>query len=583
MRKILLTLSLLSSFFCVNIEALADTAYGFENNNTSEDGFPTSAGDGSRSISSTEHRTGSYSLEQNNNKTSEKRVQVQNLPATFKGGKQYVHYICYIKKTSDNSITLKTHQLYNGGAFASVSPSSAITTSWQRITGYGQKTGNTQDYTSTELRITTQTATSGDKVYLDDIVVYVTSDNVETDLTKPTSATSASATTSSISWTNGSDASTGIDSTLIFRRTSGSSDDLTLNDQGIYSIFSKRGATTDQSGNWTIVKSNIANDATSFSGTFSAGDRYAIVHRDLAYNYSTPTYVTITSASCSTPDAPSAMAASSTTSSGTTLTITDAANAASYDIYYSTSSTAPVAGTAATTTSTSKTKALTGLTASTTYYVWVRSVCDESNKSDWVALTGSTFTTLCTSHTVTAATNNVSYGTAAAASASVCEGSTTTVTATPKSGYSFVSWAVSGTGSSLSSTSTNPTTLTMGTANATVTATFGCATPSAPSALVASGTTSSGTTLTITDAANTNNYEIYYSTSSTAPEAGTSATETSTSKTKALTGLTASTTYYVWVRSVCDSTHKSSWTALTGSTFTTDAACTDPDLTITLN
>ena len=123
----------------------------------------------------------------------------------------------------------------------------------------------------------------------------------------------------------------------------------------------------------------------------------------------------------------------------------------------------------------------------------------------------------------------------------------------------------------------------MGTANATVTATFGCATPSAPSALAASSTTSSGTTLTITDAANTNNYEIYYSTSSTAPEAGTSATATSTSKTKALTGLSASTTYYVWVRSVCDSTHKSSWTALTGSTFTTDAACTDPDLTITLN
>ena len=578
MRKILLTLSLLSSFFCVNIEALADTAYGFENNNISETGFPTSTGDGSRSISSTEHRTGSYSLEQNNNNTSAKTVKVQNLPATFKGGKQYVHYICYIKKTTNNSITLKTHQLYNGSAFASVSPNSAITTSWQRITGYGQKTGNTSDYTSTELRITTQTATTGDKVYLDDIVVYVTSDNVATDLTKPTSATSASATTSSITWTNGTDANTGIQNTLILRRTSGESDDLALNDQGLYAV-----SATDQSGHWTVVSNSVTSAATSYSGTFSAGDRYAIVHRDLAYNYSTPTYVTITSASCSTPAVPTAVTASSTTSSGTTLTITDAANAASYDIYYSTSSTAPVAGTAANTTSTSKTKALTGLTASTTYYVWVRSVCDSDHKSTWTALNGSSFTTLCTSHTVTAATNNDSYGTADAASTTVCEGSTTTVTAAPKSGYSFVSWAVSGTGSSLSSTSTNPTTLTMGTANATVTATFGCATPSAPSALAASSTTSSGTTLTITDAANTNNYEIYYSTSSTAPEAGTSATATSTSKTKALTSLSASTTYYVWVRSVCDSTHKSSWTALTGSTFTTDAACTDPELTITLN
>ncbi len=78
----------------------------------------------------------------------------------------------------------------------------------------------------------------------------------------------------------------------------------------------------------------------------------------------------------------------------------------------------------------------------------------------------------CTSHAVTAASNNNTWGTAAAGTSPVCEGSTTTVTATPASGYRFVSWAVSGTGSTLSSNSTNPTTLTMGTADATVTATF---------------------------------------------------------------------------------------------------------------
>ena len=99
---------------------------------------------------------------------------------------------------------------------------------------------------------------------------------------------------------------------------------------------------------------------------------------------------------CSTPDAPTGFAAGSITSTGATFTITDAANAASYDIYYSTSNTAPDAGTAATTTSDSKTKAITGLTANTTYYAWVRSVCDASHKSAWVALSGSTFTTDCT-------------------------------------------------------------------------------------------------------------------------------------------------------------------------------------------
>ena len=75
-------------------------------------------------------------------------------------------------------------------------------------------------------------------------------------------------------------------------------------------------------------------------------------------------------------------------------------------------------------------------------------------------------------HSVTVTSNNGSYGTAAAGSATVAEGGTTTITATPNSGYKFDHWTVSGTGATLSSTSTNPTTLTMGTADATVTAYF---------------------------------------------------------------------------------------------------------------
>lgn len=75
-------------------------------------------------------------------------------------------------------------------------------------------------------------------------------------------------------------------------------------------------------------------------------------------------------------------------------------------------------------------------------------------------------------HNVTVGVNNALYGSAAAAETTVAEGSTTTITATPNSGYAFKQWTVSGTGATLSSTTTNPTTLTMGTANATVTAEF---------------------------------------------------------------------------------------------------------------
>ena len=304
MRKLfLLSLALMASFATC---AWADAAYGFENNATSESGYPTSAGDGERSISSSISRTGSYSLEQNNKNTSDKVVKLQNMSATFKGGKHYIHSIAYIRKNTSNNATLKGYSFYAGSEFGSQTASTALSSDWTRVVNKGQRTGNTQDYTSVELRYKTNTATSGDKVYLDDIIVYVTEGNDKTDLKKPGSATEPEATAVEISWTNGEDQSdsnngaTGIQNTLIWKRTSGSENDLTLNDQGVYSLTAKEGPSTDQSGHWTLVTASVAagtaGETSSYSGTFTPGDVYAIVHRDLAYNYSTPTYVTIPAA-----------------------------------------------------------------------------------------------------------------------------------------------------------------------------------------------------------------------------------------------------------------------------------------------
>jgi len=60
-------------------------------------------------------------------------------------------------------------------------------------------------------------------------------------------------------------------------------------------------------------------------------------------------------------------------------------------------------------------------------------------------------------------------------------------------------------------------------------------------------------------------YEYYYSIDSTAPGINTSASgNTSPGITNAtLTGLSPTTTYYAWVRAVCDTANKSTWTALT--------------------
>ena len=84
-------------------------------------------------------------------------------------------------------------------------------------------------------------------------------------------------------------------------------------------------------------------------------------------------------------------------------------------------------------------------------------------------------------HSVSAVTSTGAdtYGTVSAAATTVAEGATTTITAVPATGYQVTNWAVSGAGASISpsgASNANSTTLTMGTADATVTATFGAKT-----------------------------------------------------------------------------------------------------------
>ncbi|MGH1516107.1 fibronectin type III domain-containing protein [Chryseobacterium sp. JK1] len=65
-----------------------------------------------------------------------------------------------------------------------------------------------------------------------------------------------------------------------------------------------------------------------------------------------------------------------------------------YEYYYSTSSTAPAASTPASGTSTTNSAPLSGLVPSSTYYLWVRSVCSASDKSVWSS-PATVFNTLC--------------------------------------------------------------------------------------------------------------------------------------------------------------------------------------------
>lgn len=74
-------------------------------------------------------------------------------------------------------------------------------------------------------------------------------------------------------------------------------------------------------------------------------------------------------------------------------------------------------------------------------------------------------------------------------------------------------------------------------------------------------------------------YELYYSTSPTAPTSTTTPNHTGiTGTTRALSGLAANTQYYVWVRSNCTATDKSLWSPM--YTFTTPCTATNVSYTL---
>ncbi len=83
----------------------------------------------------------------------------------------------------------------------------------------------------------------------------------------------------------------------------------------------------------------------------------------------------------------------------------------------------------------------------------------------------------------------------------------------------------------------------------------------APGAVTATGITLTGATLNwgASQSDPASGYEYYYSTTNTAPTAASGSVAQGVT-TAALTGLTANTTYYAWVRSVCSSADQSSWT-----------------------
>lgn len=104
---------------------------------------------------------------------------------------------------------------------------------------------------------------------------------------------------------------------------------------------------------------------------------------------------------------------------------------------------------------------------------------------------------------------------------------------------------------------------------------------SEPNALVISNLTAAGATVSWTAATPVpaNGYDIYYSTTNTAPTSTSTPNFTGiTATTYNIPGLAASTAYYVWVRSACSATSKSVWSE--SASFTTLCSSTGLPYTV---
>jgi hypothetical protein len=91
-----------------------------------------------------------------------------------------------------------------------------------------------------------------------------------------------------------------------------------------------------------------------------------------------------------------------------------------------------------------------------------------------------------------------------------------------------------------------------------------CANPTAPT----KGSVS-GTGVTISTSSSSANYDIYHSTSSTAPTTQDPTATITSGQSQTITGLSYGTTYYYWMRKNCGGGSTSSWVAGSPTTFTT--------------
>ena len=297
--------------FSVNTWSQMPSNGGFENGKTDW----SSTG----SASSTNPRTGSYSLLSLSTQaigvvTHTNSNNIDILPLN------YAHIIGWASCINTNGSVLIG---FNFGGTERRTTATTVGTTYGKLSYRYQNASATLNATCTGRVFTRAAAGSpaaATQIYWDDVIMYQDANTTE-DITKPVEPTAliggtGTATSTTFTWTNGSEtattgttlpAQTGIQATIILRAANSVSSTPVLNDQAIYSVAGGTSGPNMVNGtDWKVISASVGAAATSYTdndGALVPGTtyKYAVVHRDMAYNYSIALVGTAATAAASEP------------------------------------------------------------------------------------------------------------------------------------------------------------------------------------------------------------------------------------------------------------------------------------------
>ncbi len=197
------------------------------------------------------------------------------------------HYFHMIAYTATNDIaagySFPTAKLGDWAPTPSFTAHAVVNTFERKITSRQNTKG---DSLNCYPRLRTKAQGTACVVYYDDIVLYA-SESATADIVVPTAAHNLTLDNNKLSWTEGIDTLTGVQATLVLRTSNATAEDPVLYAQAAYSTADDA-TSISVLGDWSVIASLPSGTTTYTDGTATANDRYAVVHRDLAYNYSAP-------------------------------------------------------------------------------------------------------------------------------------------------------------------------------------------------------------------------------------------------------------------------------------------------------